>query len=440
MKAEAAAKGIVLLVDDNPTNLGVLFDSLSDSGFKLLAAQDGESAIAQVNYLRPDIILLDVMMPGIDGFETCRRLKTNPATQDIPIIFMTALTETIDKVKGFSLGAVDYITKPFQTEEVLARIKTHLAIQHLQQQLQLQNQKLQQEIRDRKQAEQSLRVLLHAVSHDLRNPVTGMLMVLKNLLKTCACSEPTATEPSPTSAQSHPTLDPPRPISECQFSNPNVEAKNQSATLAVPRIILEQMVDSGDRQLNLINSLLEAHTIETQGITLHCEPLQLSDLIANVIQEVQPLLVKNRATLTSQIPAQLPVINGDANQLWRVLENLISNAIKHNPPGLLLEIEAIAQSQQIRCNVKDNGVGIPADQATQLFELYRRGANARHTHGLGLGLYLCQQIIRAHGGEIGVDSNPGQGSSFWFTLPLPYPTDANSGLEPQEQLVSMPAQ
>ncbi|HEY9876156.1 MAG TPA: response regulator, partial [Candidatus Obscuribacterales bacterium] len=122
MSVETNEKGIILIVDDIPANLGVLFDFLAYSGFKVLVARDGESAIQKVEYALPDLILLDVLMPRMDGFETCRRLKENESTKDIPIIFMTALTDTVDKVKGLSLGAVDYITKPFQHEEVLARV------------------------------------------------------------------------------------------------------------------------------------------------------------------------------------------------------------------------------------------------------------------------------------------------------------------------------
>ena len=136
----------VLIVDDNPTNVSVLLDYLSEAGFRVLVAQNGESALERVAFAYPDIILLDVLMPGIDGFETCRRLKSSPAGQDIPIIFMTALSETVDKVKGFSLGAVDYVTKPIQHEEVLARLTAHLTIKQLQQQLQAKNDYLQAEI------------------------------------------------------------------------------------------------------------------------------------------------------------------------------------------------------------------------------------------------------------------------------------------------------
>ncbi|WP_250123664.1 response regulator [Chroococcidiopsis sp. CCMEE 29] len=151
------AQSKILIVDDIPANLGILFDFLTDSGFKVLVAQDGESATQKAEYASPDLILLDVLMLGIDGFETCRRLKINEATKDIPVIFMTALTETVDKVKGLNLGAVDYITKPLQHEEVLARIKTHLSLRNLTKTLQEQNVRLEQEIQQRQRSEQKIR-------------------------------------------------------------------------------------------------------------------------------------------------------------------------------------------------------------------------------------------------------------------------------------------
>jgi len=150
-------KGTILIVDDTPTNLDILFDFLANFGFKVLVAEDGESALENVKYALPDLILLDVIMPGIDGFETCRRLKDSERTQSIPIIFMTALTETTDKLKGLSLGAVDYITKPLQHEEVLARVNIHLSLQNLNKKLQRQNVRLQEEIQQRKQIEEQLR-------------------------------------------------------------------------------------------------------------------------------------------------------------------------------------------------------------------------------------------------------------------------------------------
>lgn len=150
-------KGVILIVDDTPTNLEMLFDFLSNSGFTVLVAEDGESALSRAEYAPPDLILLDILMPGMDGFETCSRLKASELTKDIPIIFMTALAETVDKVKGLNLGAVDYITKPFQHEEVLARIELHLRLQNLTKTLQEQNLRLEVEISKRKQVEEKIR-------------------------------------------------------------------------------------------------------------------------------------------------------------------------------------------------------------------------------------------------------------------------------------------
>jgi DNA-binding response OmpR family regulator len=144
-------KPTILIVDDNPANLGVLFDSLRYVDFKVLTAEDGKTALKRVQYFKPDLILLDIMMPGIDGFETCRRLKADEESRSIPIIFMTALSDTVDKVKGFELGAVDYVTKPIDVAEVVARIKTHLTLQDLQKKLQIANRKLTEQLQELEQ-------------------------------------------------------------------------------------------------------------------------------------------------------------------------------------------------------------------------------------------------------------------------------------------------
>jgi len=385
MNSNSAEASVILLVDNNATNLSILVQSLSEAGYKVRVAQDGESAIAQIPYAKPDLILLDVMMPGIDGFETCRRLKAVPETQAIPVIFMTALSDVFDKVKGFQVGAVDYITKPFEIEEVLVRVDTHLAIQKLQNQLQIQTEQLQAEICDRQKAQEAVQVFLNAVSHDLRNPVTGGLMVLKSLQK---------------------------------------EADKNEGLVAVSRSILQRMIQSHDRQLALINSLLETHANEMSGIRLERQAVDLFTLVSQLAIEWQPMLEQDESVLQNHVSPDLPLVNADSNQLWRVYENLIANALKHNPPRVTLtltaQIEQVPQStsSMMRCVVQDNGVGIPPEQSSSIFELYQRGEQARRTVGLGLGLYLCRQIIMAHGGQIGLISHPGTGSTFWFTLPL----------------------
>ncbi|MBD2355620.1 PAS domain-containing sensor histidine kinase [Tolypothrix sp. FACHB-123] len=235
---------------------------------------------------------------------------------------------------------------------------------------------LTEDITKRKQAEEALRVFFHAVSHDLRNPVLGTLMVLKNLLA------------------------------------------NPDSKIIISRSILERMVKSSDRQLNLINSLLEAHISAVQGVILQLKTVQLHTVVEAAIADLEPMLEENQAALTNLVSADLPLINADPTQLWRVFSNLIANAIKHNPPGLQLTVNATVESNKIYCTVSDNGIGISQQQSEKLFDLYYRGTNARNSVSLGLGLYLCKQIIQAHGGEIGVTSALSAGATFWFTLPI----------------------
>ncbi|AFY31669.1 ATP-binding protein [Calothrix sp. PCC 7507] len=262
-----------------------------------------------------------------------------------------------------------------------------------------------EDITQRKQAQEALRVFFHAVSHDLRNPVLGTLMVLKNLLKDDGLEERRGQGAG----------------SREQGDSPLHPAPRTPASLppiTVSRAILERMAQSSDRQLKLINSLMEAHVSEVQGVVLQCQPLQLHTVVGDAIADLEPMLVENQATLTNLVNADLPLVNADPTQLWRVFSNLIVNAIKHNPPGLRLTINAIFEADNIYCTVSDNGVGISQQQSEHLFDLYFRSSNNRNSISLGLGLYLCKKIINAHGGEIGVNSALKAGATFWFTLPI----------------------
>nr|WP_277933019.1 HAMP domain-containing sensor histidine kinase [Nostoc sp. FACHB-892] len=224
---------------------------------------------------------------------------------------------------------------------------------------------------------------LHAVSHDLRTPIAGTLMLLKHWQQS--------------------------PVENISLS----------------RNILDRMIESGERQLHLINSLLETHISEIQGISLHCEPVKISELVKSITEDLESLFVKNRATIHNLFLDDLPLVNADSLQLRRVFENLISNALNHNLPGLQITLQASLEGEMIRCLVQDNGVGMNEEQCSEIFERYSRGdrlrggvAHRSRSTGIGLGLYLCRQIITAHGGEIGVHSSPGKGATFWFTLPI----------------------
>jgi PAS domain S-box-containing protein len=242
---------------------------------------------------------------------------------------------------------------------------------------------LQQKMEELQELNELKDEFLNAFSHDLRTPVMGMSLVLKNLLN------------------------------------------QPGETLTMTRSITERMIQSSEHQLNLINSLLQAHSSETKGVILNYELVQLSLLTQVIVEDLEPLIAKNQATLVNQVPPDLPLVTADPVQLRRVFENLMTNALHHNPPGVELTLAATVEEEMIRFTLTDNGVGMTQDVCDRLFERYVRGPKSRH-RGIGLGLYLCRQIITAHGGQIGVESEPGVGSTFWLTLPLAIPSVVTS--------------
>jgi PAS domain S-box-containing protein len=257
---------------------------------------------------------------------------------------------------------------------------------NLECQVQERTAQLEQKIEEVQELYQLKDIFLHAVSHDLRTPIVGGLLVLQNLLMA--------------------------------NRNEQLAISHQQKTIPVPRSILERMIQSSDRQLGLINSLLEVHTSDVRGVLLHREPTQIGSLVQAIVEDFELLCAKNHAILTNQVQGELPSVNADPLQLRRVFENLLTNALNHNPPGLKMTIKATVENQMMRCTIEDDGVGMSQEMCDRAFELYTRGSQARRSTGIGLGLYLCQQIIIAHGGEIGVISSPGDGATFWFTLPL----------------------
>lgn len=358
----------VLIVDDLPNNVRLLSIMLTEKGYQVRKAINGQMALNTVRSLIPDLILLDINMPDLNGYQVCEQLKADEKTREIPVIFISALDDVFDKVKAFQVGGVDYISKPFQGEEVMARIENQLTICR-------QKKQLQNEIKERQKTEETLEIYLHAVSHDLRNPVIGMLMILNNLIK-----------------------------------------NSQGETKEVSRKILQQMANSCDRQLTLIDSLVETRQNDLWGVSLELKPLSLYEIGQQIGQEWELRLKENQATLINNFSPDLPLVNADAHHLWRVFENLLANALKHNPQGIIITFSARLEGNYLRCSIADNGVGISETQRKQLFDRYQRGNNNNQI-SLGLGLYLCRQIIHAHGGEIGIMNNDEKGSQFWFTLP-----------------------
>ena len=225
------------------------------------------------------------------------------------------------------------------------------------------------------ESQRELKVFLHSVTHDLRTPVMASSIVLKNILQ--------------------------------QPGN----------KLTLDRSVLERLHQGSDRAYRMINSVIEAYNTEVNGIIVNLQPYQICNLINSALIDLQPILLEHQAIVDNRLPCNLPNIMVDPTQIWRVLSNLIGNALKHNPDGILITIDAVVEPNWLYCSISDNGVGISAEQCDRIFKLYSRGKRSRYMPGLGIGLYLSQQIVMAHGGEIGVISNLGNGSTFWFTLP-----------------------
>jgi signal transduction histidine kinase len=381
----AYSPSTVLIVDDTPANVRVLAEYLDGHGFTVTVAQDGEEGLERARFGRPDLILLDAMMPGWDGFETCRRLKAEPATSAIPVIFMTALSDIGDKVRAYEAGGVDYITKPFHAEEVLARINTHLSLRNMQRQLQEQNEALQREVQERQHAEQvlaersrdlarsnaELERMAYIASHDLQEPLRMVASYVQLL--------------------------------ERRYMGKLDEDAHEFIGFAV---------DGAKRMQALIDDLLTISRVDTKARPMH--PVDLGQALAAALRSLRIAIEESQAEVRA---APLPVVRGDSAQLTQVFQNLVSNAIKfcQTPPRVTLS--ARRDGRLWRIEVGDNGIGVPAEYRERIFGMFQRLHGRREYAGTGIGLAICQKIVERHGGNIWVEDGADGGSLFVFTVP-----------------------
>ena len=381
----------ILIIDDIPDNVKLLLVFLSHKGFEVLVANDGQDGIETAEYAQPDIILLDIMMPGMDGFEVCQRLKSSPRTQDIPIIFMTAKTEIIDKVRGFKLGAADYITKPIEYEEVLARVNTHLTLYQQKKQIQEQNQNLTEKTSQLKQLTQQLHegtieleqrnqeldAFAHMVAHDLKNPLGGIVSLTEVLINTCS------TNILPTEKW-------------------------------IERLHL--VGQAGQQALNIIDALLLLAGVSRQA-PVEFQELDMSHIVTKVIQQRLVHFIKQYQGQID-LPQTWPTVQSYGPWIEEIWMNYVSNGLKYggNPPHLELGFTP-QNDDMIRFWVRDNGQGLSKEEQERLFTPFIRLHKVR-AEGHGLGLSIVQQIVEKLGGQAGVKSTLRQGSLFYFTLPI----------------------
>ncbi|MDI1431178.1 response regulator [Polyangium sorediatum] len=447
--APDAVSYTILIVDDLPASLAMAIAHLEERGYLVAIAQDGEDALDLAERLSPDLILLDVLMPGMDGLATCRRLKASEKTRGIPVIFMTALGETSHKVAGFEAGGVDYVVKPLEITEVIARIETHVALHAMRAQLEAQNAELRrevatredltaelrrahdklekrvqertvelaaandvlkQEIADRKRVEEERETLLlseqaarakaeaadrlkdeflSTLSHELRTPLTAILGWAQMLLR----------------------------------ADPLDAAKVQRG--------LEVIERNGMAELRLVEALLDVSAILRGKVDLKLGPVQIAQLIQAVVDSAIPSAEAKCICLSQSLGAATHTVWGDHGRLEQVVRNLLSNAIKFTPPGGCVAVSLREVGAMARLRISDTGEGICANVLPYVFDPFRQAdsSSTRRHGGLGLGLAIVRDLVRMHGGTVhGESAGEGHGAEFTVDLPLMLGGEETAGL------------
>jgi len=362
----------ILIVDDVPANLRLLAQIITGNGYQARPVLSGAEALAVAACLPPDLVILDIRMPDMDGYEVCRRLKAVPATRDAPVVFISALGDADDKMQAFAVGGVDYVTKPFQAAEVIARVRTHLHLRELQQQLEMQ-------VRERDRLVADLRAYAHTVAHDLRNPLAGAVGCVDML----------------------------------RSEDDTLSAEERDFYLA-----------GLDQSLHVMDTIIAELLLlaEVSNMTSQANPLAMAAIVAAAWQRIGGQ--EGAADATLLLPEKWPAALGYAPWIEQVWVNYLANAVKYGGRPLHIELGAEMESDgQARFWVHDNGIGLTPAQQSRLFVPFARLSETPAV-GHGLGLSIVERIIAKLGGRVGVASEglPGHGCTFYFTLPSAPPS------------------
>lgn len=361
----------ILVVDDDRLNIRIFTNILKAEGFVLADANSGERALEVYETFRPDLVLLDVLMPGINGFETCRQLHQRYGDESAPVIFITAKSDSDDVVEGLTAGGVDYLPKPVRPKEAIARIRTHL-----QNRLLIAQQK--HLVDQLSKANAAKNKFLGMAAHDLRNPLASIRGLTEFLIDGTV-----------------------GPISPDQLD------------------LIKTIHEASQNMLELVNELLDVATIEAGELSLHFEPHDLAELISKAVYLNNIEANKKGTRILFAPPTSAPALHLDAPKMKQVVNNLLSNGIKYSPPGSTITVELVERDRHWSFAVRDQGPGIPENERHKLFQDFSR-LSVRPTGGeksTGLGLAICRKIVEAHHGTIGAENRPEGGSEFRVTLP-----------------------
>jgi len=372
---------VVLIVDDEELNIKFLSAFLSRKGFRIITAETGLEALEVIQSQMPDVILLDAMMPQIDGFEVCRRVRQNPDTYFLPIVMVTALSSVEDEVRALDAGADDFLSKPINNVELMARLKSLLRVKTLHDELVEHKNELESKNKELVELQSLRDTLTQMIIHDLKNPLTG-LMGCTELLK---------------------------------MTWPDMPDKQAG--------IIKRMEESSSTILKMITEMLDVSRMEENKITLKHEIFPVMDVITSNVDELSGQMQRQRITCQISVSGNLPPATADKDILHRVLANLLHNAIKHSVENTSIVVGAWhdAAESRLYMSVKDQGEGIAEEYQAKIFEKFAQAELKKL--GLktdrGLGLTFCKFAVEAHGGKIWVESHVGQGSEFKFYIPQP---------------------
>ncbi|HEY9835511.1 MAG TPA: ATP-binding protein, partial [Vampirovibrionales bacterium] len=388
-------------------------------GYKVRAVLSGEMALSAAQLNPPDLILLDIMMPDMDGYQVCHKLKNESETCQIPVIFVSAKDQGFDKVKAFAVGGVDYITKPFQVEEVFARIECHLKLNYLQMKLEEQNYQLQAEICQRNAAEKAL----EEQNEQLRREIERRQIIELALQKA-----------NQELARSNADLERFAGIASHDLRSPlaTINGYAQLLQMCGKEQLNEKCNDFVEQILKLCNrtNLLIEDLLSYARLNQAQEPFQLlpcDRLIQQALENLTTEIYTHKAQITYD---ELPTIMGTESRFVQLFQNLIGNAIKYRrEESPNIQVSALLQQDHYLFSIQDNGIGIDEKYWEQIFEIFKRLHSQDDYPGTGIGLATCRKIVEQHGGSIWLKSEVGQGSTFYFTVPTEHKTVDQKMLE-----------